>query len=144
MNLTSLKTNFGRILLLSTALVISINTIAGGRSSERNLMDDFLQGKTSANSTVSTVLSQLSILINGSTLINNNALVFNRGATDVNNDDFDKKFSFAKTLTKIRNTSNATTHSSNKQLLNSLLATLNVDSKTNGFVTKIRGRYPYL
>jgi hypothetical protein len=32
------KTNFGRILLLSTALVISINTIAGGRSSERNLM----------------------------------------------------------------------------------------------------------
>jgi hypothetical protein len=46
----SLKTNFARILLLSTALVISINTIAGGRSSERNLMDDFLQGKTSANS----------------------------------------------------------------------------------------------
>jgi hypothetical protein len=27
-------------------------------------MDDFLQGKTSANSTVSTVLSQLSTLIN--------------------------------------------------------------------------------
>jgi hypothetical protein len=43
MNPISLKTNFGRILLLSTALVISINTIAGGRSSERNLMDDFLQ-----------------------------------------------------------------------------------------------------
>jgi hypothetical protein len=42
-----------------TALVISINTIAGGRSSERNLMDDFLQGKTSVNSTVSTVLSNL-------------------------------------------------------------------------------------
>jgi hypothetical protein len=38
------------------------------------------------------------------TLINNNALVFNRGATDVDNDDFDKKFSLAKTLTKIRNT----------------------------------------
>ncbi|VVH65818.1 hypothetical protein BSPLISOX_1019, partial [uncultured Gammaproteobacteria bacterium] len=138
MNPISLKTNFGRILLLSTALVISINTIAGGRSSERNLMDDFLQGKTSANSTVSTVLSQLSILINktiltnGSTLINNNALVFNRGATDVDNDDFDNKFSLAKTLTKIRNTSNATTDSSNKQLLNSLLTTLNVDSKTNG------------
>jgi hypothetical protein len=34
---------FGRILLLSTALIVSINTIAGGRSSERNLMDDFLQ-----------------------------------------------------------------------------------------------------
>jgi hypothetical protein len=49
MNPISLKTNFGRILLLSTALVISINTIAGGRSSERNLMDDFLQGKTSVN-----------------------------------------------------------------------------------------------
>jgi hypothetical protein len=39
-----------------------------------------------------------------STLISNNALVFNRGATGVNNDDFDKKFSLAKTLTKIRNT----------------------------------------
>jgi hypothetical protein len=43
--------------------------------------------------------------------INNNALVFNRGATGVDNDDFDKKFSLAKTLTKIRNTSNATTDS---------------------------------
>jgi hypothetical protein len=31
-------------------------------------------------------------------------------------------------------TSNATTNSSNAQLLNSLLKTLNVDSKTNGFV----------
>jgi hypothetical protein len=51
----------------------------------------------------------------------------------VDNDDFDKKFSLAKTLTNIRNTSNATTDSSNKQLLNSLLTTLNVDSKTNGF-----------
>jgi hypothetical protein len=29
---------------------------------------------------------------------------------------------------------NATTHSSNTQLLNSLLKTLNVDSKINGFV----------
>jgi hypothetical protein len=42
MNLTSLKTNFGRILLLSTALVISINTIAGGRSSERNFLSKSL------------------------------------------------------------------------------------------------------
>jgi hypothetical protein len=49
MNLISLNTNFARILLLSTALVISVNTIAGGRSSERNLMDDYLQDKTSAN-----------------------------------------------------------------------------------------------
>jgi hypothetical protein len=47
--------NFGRILLLSTALVISINTIAGGRSSERNLMDDFLQDKTSANPDASAI-----------------------------------------------------------------------------------------
>jgi hypothetical protein len=46
MNLTSLNTNFARILLLSTALIVSINTIAGGRSSERNLMDDYLQDKT--------------------------------------------------------------------------------------------------
>jgi hypothetical protein len=38
-----------RILLLSTALVVSINTIAGGRSSERNLMDAFLQSKTLEN-----------------------------------------------------------------------------------------------
>jgi hypothetical protein len=48
----------------------------------------------------------------------------------VDNDDFDKKFSLAKTLTNIRNTSNATTNSSNAQLLNSLLKTLDVDSKT--------------
>jgi hypothetical protein len=36
----------------------------------------------------------------------------------VDNNDFDKKFSLAKTLTNIRNTSNATTNSSNAQLLN--------------------------
>jgi hypothetical protein len=48
MNPISFNPNFGRILLLSTALIVSINTIAGGRSSERNLMDDYLQDKTSA------------------------------------------------------------------------------------------------
>jgi hypothetical protein len=37
-------------------------------------------------------------------------------------------------LTNIRNSGNATTHSSNTQLLNSLLKTLNVDLKINGFV----------
>jgi hypothetical protein len=42
----------------------------------------------------------------------------------VDNDDFDKKFSLAKTLTNIRNSSNATTDSSNAQLLNSLLKRL--------------------
>jgi inorganic pyrophosphatase/exopolyphosphatase len=52
----------------------------------------------------------------------------------VDNDDFDKKFSLDKTLTNIRNSSNATTDSSNAQLLNSLLKTFNVDLKTNGFV----------
>jgi hypothetical protein len=41
-----------------------------------------------------------------------------------------KKFSLAKTLTNIRNSSNATTDSSNAQLLNSLLKTFNVDLKT--------------
>ncbi len=129
MNPISLSPNFARILLLSTALVVSISTaIAGGRSGERNLMDDYLQSKTSVNSSAFSALSQQS------TLINNNALVFNRGATGVDNDDFDKKFSLAKTLTNIRNTSNATTNSSNAQLLNSLLKTLDVDSKTNGFV----------
>jgi hypothetical protein len=51
-----------------------------------------------------------------SDFINNNALVFNRGATGVDKGDFDKKFSLAKTLTNIRNTSDATTHSSNAQL----------------------------
>ncbi|VVM27033.1 hypothetical protein BSPWISOXPB_656 [uncultured Gammaproteobacteria bacterium] len=129
MNLISFNPNFARILLLSTAFVVSINTIAGGRSSGRNLMDDYLQNKTSTNPDASATPSQRFILIS------NNALVFNRGATGVDNDDFDKKFSLAKTLTNIRNTSNATTDSSNKQLLNSLLTTLNVDSKTNGFVT---------
>jgi hypothetical protein len=38
MNPISFNPNFGRILLLSTALIVSINTIAGGRSSERNLI----------------------------------------------------------------------------------------------------------
>ena len=128
MNPISFNPNFGRILLLSTALIVSINTIAGGRSSERNLMDDYLQDKTSANPNASAIPLQRSAFIN------NNALVFNRGATGVNKNDFDKKFSLAKTLTNIRNTSDATTHSSNAQLLNSLLKTLNVDSKINGFV----------
>jgi hypothetical protein len=50
MNPISLSSNFARILLLSTALVVSISTaIAGGRSGERNLMDDYLQSKTSVN-----------------------------------------------------------------------------------------------
>jgi hypothetical protein len=38
--------NFARILLLSTAFVVSINIIAGGRSNERNLMDDYLHNTT--------------------------------------------------------------------------------------------------
>jgi hypothetical protein len=40
-------------------------------------MDDYLQSKTSVNSSASSAFSQQS------TLINNNALVFNRGATSV-------------------------------------------------------------
>ena len=129
MNPISFNPNFARILLLSTALVVSINTIAGGRSSERNLMDAFLQSKTLENPGVSVFPSQKS------THTNNNALVFNRSATGVDKEDFDKKFSLAKTLTNIRNSSNATTASSNAQLLSSLLNTFNVDSKINGFVT---------
>jgi hypothetical protein len=35
--------------------IVSINTIAGGRSSERNLMDDYLQDKTSANPNASAI-----------------------------------------------------------------------------------------
>ena len=92
-------------------------------------MDDYLKDKASA-SAVALSTSKLSTSIT----INNNALVFNRGATDVDNDDFDKKFSFAKTLTSIRNSSGATTNSTDTQLLNSLLNTLKVSSKTNGFV----------
>jgi hypothetical protein len=53
---------------------------------ERNLMDDFLQDKTSANPDASAIPLQRSAFIN------NNALVFNRGATGVDKDDFDKKF----------------------------------------------------
>jgi hypothetical protein len=58
-------------------IVVREYTIAGGRSSERNLMDDFLQDKTSANPDASAIPLQRS------TLISNNALVFNRGATGV-------------------------------------------------------------
>jgi hypothetical protein len=60
-------------------------------------MDDYLQSKTSINSSASSAFSQQS------TLINNNALVFNRGAASVDNDDFDKKFSLAKTTRAVLN-----------------------------------------
>jgi hypothetical protein len=49
-------------------------------------MDDYLQDKTSENPDASAIPLQRSAFIN------NNALVFNRGATGVDNDDFDKKF----------------------------------------------------
>jgi hypothetical protein len=68
MNLTSFNANFARILLLSTALVVSINTIAGGRSSGHNLMDDYLQNKTSTNPDAFATPSQRP------TLISNNAI----------------------------------------------------------------------
>jgi hypothetical protein len=62
--------NFARILLLSTALIVSIGTaIAGGRSGERNLMDDYLQSKTSVNSGASSAFSQQSTLINNKILL---------------------------------------------------------------------------
>jgi hypothetical protein len=54
-------------------------------------MDDFLQSKTLANPGVSAFPLQKS------THTNNNALVFNRSATGVDKEDFDKKFSLAKT-----------------------------------------------
>ena len=130
MNPTSFNTNFIRIPLLSIALIALTNTaIAGGSINGHSIMDDYLKDKASA-SAVALSTSKLSTSIT----INNNALVFNRGATDVDNDDFDEKFSFAKTLTSIRNSSGATTNSTDTQLLNSLLNTLKVSSKANGFV----------
>jgi hypothetical protein len=64
MNPISLSSNFARILLLSTALVVSISTaIAGGRSGERNLMDDYLQSKTSVNSRVAPRLKTKALLL---------------------------------------------------------------------------------
>jgi hypothetical protein len=57
-------------------------------------MDAFLQSKTLENPGVSVFPSQKS------THISNNALVFNRSATGVDKDDFDKKFSLAKTRAK--------------------------------------------
>jgi hypothetical protein len=59
-------------------------------------MDDYLQNKASVGSDF--VVS----------LTTNNALVFNQSATDVDNYGFNEKFSLAKTLTKIRNTSSFT------------------------------------
>ncbi|CAC9516653.1 hypothetical protein [uncultured Gammaproteobacteria bacterium] len=129
MNTTSFNTNFIRIPLLSIALIALTNTaIAGGSIHGRSIMDDYLKDKVSTRAALSTFKLSTSITIN------NNALVFNRGATDVDNDDFDEKFSFAKTLTSIRNSSGATTNSTDTQLLNSLLNTLKVSSKANGFV----------
>ncbi len=120
MNPTSFNASFIRIPLLSIALIALTNTaIAGGSINGHSIMDDYLKDKASA-SAVALSTSKLSTSIT----INNNALVFNRGATDVDNDDFDKKFSFAKTLTSIRNSSGATTNSTDTQLLNSLLNTL--------------------
>jgi hypothetical protein len=49
---------------MAAALVVSISTaIAGGRSGDRNLMDDYLQSKTSVNSGASSAFSQQSTLI---------------------------------------------------------------------------------
>jgi hypothetical protein len=56
MNPISFNPNFARILLLSTALVVSINIIAGGRSNEHNLMDDYLHNTTSINPDASALL----------------------------------------------------------------------------------------
>jgi predicted thioredoxin/glutaredoxin len=61
--------------------------------------------------------------------VSGHALVFNRGALGVDNDDFDEKFSLAKTLTSILDSSGATTNNSNTQLLNSLLDTFNISSE---------------
>jgi hypothetical protein len=60
MNPISLSPNFARILLLSTALIVSISTaIAGGRSGERNLMDDFVSVLASENFLSKSSLSTL-------------------------------------------------------------------------------------
>jgi hypothetical protein len=102
MNTTSFNTNFIRIPLLSIALIALTNTaIAGGSINGHSIMDDYLKDKVSTRAALST--SKLSTSIT----INNNALVFNRGATDVDNDDFDEKFSFAKTLTSTHKHSQA-------------------------------------
>ena len=124
MNPISYNTNLIRISLLSIALTHT--AIAGGPIDGHSLMDDYLQNKASASTDPATPPTAINI--------SNDALVFNRGATGVDNDDFDEKFSLAKTLTSIRNSSGATTSSSNTQLLNSLRNTFKVNSKTNGLV----------
>ncbi|CAC9644268.1 hypothetical protein [uncultured Gammaproteobacteria bacterium] len=120
MNLTSFNTNFIRIPLLSITLIALTNTtIAGGRNGH-SLMSDFLLNK---DSIIIDLSADSSIDVSG------HALVFNRGALGVDNDDFDEKFSLAKTLTSILDSSGATTNNSNTQLLNSLLDTFNISSE---------------
>ena len=134
MNTTSFNTNFIRIPLLSIVLIALTNiAIAGGPiHGEDSLMNVFMRSKASINFPIDTDFSN-----------SNNALVFNRGAAGVDNHDFDKKFSLAKTLTSIRNSSNVTKNKvatlpfdslPNMKLLDSLLNTFNIGSKTNGFV----------
>jgi uncharacterized protein YxjI len=83
-------------------------------------MSDFLLNK---DSIIIDLSADSSIDVSG------HALVFNRGALGVDNDDFDEKFSLAKTLTSILDSSGATTNNSNTQLLNSLLDTFNISSE---------------
>ncbi len=120
MNLTSFNTNFIRIPLLSITLIALTNTtIAGGRNGH-SLMSDFLLNK---DSIIIDLSADSSIDVSG------HALVFNRGALGVDNDDFDEKFSLAKTLTSILDSSGATTNNSSAQLPSSLLDTFNLNSK---------------
>ncbi|VVH67371.1 hypothetical protein BSPLISOX_1103, partial [uncultured Gammaproteobacteria bacterium] len=137
MNLTSFNTNFIRIPLLSIALIALTNTaFAGGSANGHNLMSDFLRNKAS--------ISTDSVYNNdSSTKTSDHTLVFNRGALGVDNNDFDKKFSLARTLTSIRNSTGIPAHNVstllpdsflNTQLLDSLLNTFNISSKTNDFM----------
>ncbi|MBA5248019.1 MAG: hypothetical protein FE834_00560, partial [Gammaproteobacteria bacterium] len=125
---------FSRNLLIittTTLTLLSTNTvIAGGRTGELNLMDDFLRQQTTPQAREFSMAS--------SEFTENNvfdALVFNRGEQNNVNAVFDEKFSLKKTLNKIRKSGGDTTDSSdaNAQLLKTLLNTLKVKQKANGF-----------
>jgi len=129
--------NLSTLTIFAFCLTITINTtIAGGRADQHNLMDSFLQNQSNSQIQQQSKFNTARSLSTLSTdIVNNNVLVFNRGAEGVDNTAFETAFSLDKTLTKIRNTSNeAATDNSNTQLLGSLFNTLTTIQKENNSV----------
>ena len=119
------------VFLIISSFLISSIALAGGRSNQQNIMDQFLQSQS--NKQPSRSFRTLST--NSIRSVNTNALVLSRADSGIDINTFNSAFSLNKTLTQIRNTSNETSsNSTNAQLLEGLFQTLQTTSKTNGSI----------